>query len=209
MHTTKSVGTGGSRRSRQGHRRLSVRRLGRAIGAVIGTNLGRALGNIPAEERAIEELQRRDRLVVRDLVAGLVNTGEREVAVLAGLAVLDAVDHHGDVTGGAELFSVGVVHREGDGLAAEPVADVVGVAVDERDADGQLEDLLQVFDEVGPDEVAGLLEGEVDVVVRLRVIDVHADGVHHRVFLEVVDVVRFRGRILSPVRVFMLHNDSR
>lgn len=53
-----------------------MRRLGLAAGAVIGTNLGSALGNVPAEESAVEELQRRDRLVVGDLVAGLVHAGE-------------------------------------------------------------------------------------------------------------------------------------
>lgn len=60
---------------------------------------------------------------------------------------------------------MGVVHGEGDGLATEPVADVVGVTVDERHAHGQLEDLLQVFEEIGPDEVARLLEGVVNIIV--------------------------------------------
>lgn len=71
-----------------------MRRLGLAAGAVIGTNLGSALGNVPAEESAVEELQRRDRLVVGDLVAGLVHAGEREVAVLASFAILDPINHH-------------------------------------------------------------------------------------------------------------------
>ena len=51
-----------------------------------------------------------------------------------------------------------VVRGEGDGLSAKPVADVVCVAVDEGDADGQVEDLFEVVDEVGPDEVTGLLK---------------------------------------------------
>lgn len=195
-HSTRSVGTGARRGSRQGDERFRVRRLGRAVGAVIGTNLGSALGNVPTEKSAVEELQRRDRLIIGDLVTGLVHASEGKVTILAGLAILDAVDHHWSVTGGTELLSMCVVHREGNGLATEPVADVVGVTVDEGHADGQLEDLLQIFEEIGPDEVAGLLEGVVYIVVRLSVIDVHPDGVHHRVFLEVVDVVRFRGRVL-------------
>lgn len=142
-----------------------MRRLGLAAGAVIGTNLGSALGNVPAEESAVEELQRRDRLVVGDLVAGLVHASEREVAVLASFAILDPINHHRGVPGGAELLSMGVVHGEGDGLATEPFADVVGVTVDERHAHGQLEDLLQVFEEIGPDEVARLLEGVVNIIV--------------------------------------------
>ena len=43
-------------------------------------------------------------------------------------AVFGAVDGEWLVAGGGEFGAVGVVQSEGDGLAAEPVADVVGVA---------------------------------------------------------------------------------
>ena len=125
--------------------------------------------DIEVIDRAVEQLQRRDRLVVGHLVARFVDAGKAEVAVLARLAVLDAVDHHGDVVGGLELGGVGEFQGEGDGLAAEPVADVVGVAVDQGDADGAaVEDGFEVVEEVGPDEVAGLLESEVDIVIRVE-----------------------------------------
>lgn len=52
----------------------------------------------------------------------LVDTGETEVTILPHLAVLSAIDHHGFVTRGAELLAVGVVDRETDSLATEPVA---------------------------------------------------------------------------------------
>jgi len=170
---------------RQGHVRLRVRRLRGTVGPVVRPDLGRPRGNVPPEERPVEDLQRRDGLVVRHLVARLVDTGEGEVAVLARLAVLDAVDDQGRVARGAELGRVFVVGGQGDGLAAEPVADVVGVAVDEGDADGELEELLEVVDEVGPDKVAGLLEGVVDLGVGGGVVDVDADGVHDVVLLQV------------------------
>ena len=65
---------------------------------------------------------------------------------------------------------MGVVDVEGDGLAAEPVADVVCVAVDEGDTDGIVEDRFEVGEEIGVDEVARLLECVVDVVVGVCVI---------------------------------------
>jgi hypothetical protein len=46
----------------------------------------------------------------------------RTVSVLSDFAVLGAVNHEGRVTGGSELFGVGVVDLERDGFAAEPVA---------------------------------------------------------------------------------------
>ena len=98
-------------------------------------------------------------------MAGLVDAGEAEVSGLAHLAVLDAVDNHGDVAGGAEGVLVGIVGLERDRLATVPVADVVCVAVDERDGDAGFEDVLEFAEEGGVDEVAGLLEGPVDVII--------------------------------------------
>lgn len=82
-----------------------------------------------------------------------------------------------------------VVRGEGDGLSAKPVADVVCVAVDEGDADGQVKDLFEVVDEVGPDEVTGLLEGVVDGLAGGGVVEVHPDGLLDGVLLEVFAVV--------------------
>lgn len=82
-----------------------------------------------------------------------------------------------------------MVRGEGDGFAAEPVADVVCVAVDEGDTDGEVEGFFEVVDEVGPDEVAGLLEGVVDSLVGGCVVEVYADGFFDRVLFEVLAVV--------------------
>lgn len=92
-----------------------------------------------------------------------------------------------------------VVRGEGDGLSAKPVADVVCVAVDERDADGEVQDGFEVVDEVGPDEVAGLLEGVVDVCVGGGVVEVYAEGVFDGGFLEVFLVVGGGCGVLSSL----------
>lgn len=162
-----------------------MRRPGLAPSDIIRADLDLATGDIPAVQSAVEQLQRRDGLVKRHFVTGLVDPGEGEVAVLAGLAVLDAVDEQGGVAGFAELGGVRVVRRERDRLAAEPVADVIRVAIDERDAHGVGEDGFEVIDEVGPDVVAGLLEGEVDFLVAHGVVEVYAQGVLDRAVLEV------------------------
>lgn len=181
-------------------------------------DLLRAGGDVEHVDGAVEEGEGGDGLVVGDLVAGLVDAREAEVAVLARLAVLDAVDRHGGVVccaesvsrgregsvflglgrrdggklrlgneGGYVLGGVGVVGGERDGLPSEPVADVVCVAVDEGDADGGVQDHLEVFDEVREDEVAGLLEGVVDLVIGvLCVVQVYADRVLGRGQIEEV-----------------------
>lgn len=103
-------------------------------------------------------------------MTSLIDTGEREITIFPRLAILDTIDEEGRIARLLELLAVLVFCREGDGLAAEPVADVICIAVDKGDADGAGEDVFQVFEEVGPDKVAGLLEGEVDFVVGLRVV---------------------------------------
>jgi len=77
---------------------------------------------------------------------------------LPDLAVLGSVDGEGLVSGGGELLRVRVVELERDGFAAEPVADVVCVAVEEVDAETLVEQVLEVLAEVGVDEIACVLE---------------------------------------------------
>jgi len=60
-----------------------------------------------------------------------------------------------------------IVYSQGYCLATKPVANIVCIAIDERDAHGCVENHLEVFEKVGINEITGLLEGEVDVVVRL------------------------------------------
>jgi hypothetical protein len=94
---------------------------------------------------------------------------------------------------------MGIVGCERDSLAAEPVADVIRVTVDESDANRSGENIFQVFDEVGPDEVASLLEGVVDLRVGLSIVEVHAEGILDFVLGKVVDVVARRGGVLGWV----------
>ena len=88
---------------------------------------------------------------------------------------------------------------ERDGLATEPIADVICVTVDESNANGPSEDIFEVFDEVGPDKVTGLLEGVVDFGVGLSVVEIDSKGILDFVFGEVVDVVARRGGVLGWV----------
>lgn len=178
------TGTRGGRR-----RRLSMSSLCLPIRSIVLINLNRALSDIPPIKRPVKQLQSRDGLIKRHLMTSLVDPREREVAILAGFSILDSVHGHGGVSRGAELVSVRVVRGEGNSLSAKPVADIVCVAVDEGDADGQVEDFFEIVDEVGPDEVTGLLEGVVDGLAGGGVVEVHTDGLLDGVLLEVFAVV--------------------
>ena len=103
-------------------------------------------------------------------MARFVNSHEAEISILSYFSVFFTVNDEGGVVGSAEFCAVGVVDGEGDGLAAEPVADVVGIAVVEGDADGVIEDHFDVGEEIGIGEVAGLLESIVNVIVGFRII---------------------------------------
>ena len=88
----------------------------------------------------------------------MVDGWQRTVSVLPDFTVFRSVDGEGLVSGGGELLGVRVVECERDGLAAEPVTDVVCVAVEEVDTQALVEQVLKILAEVGVDEVAGVLE---------------------------------------------------
>ena len=158
------------RQRRNRHIGFRGRRVGRPVRRV-GTRHGHlARREVHVAEDAAEGGERADGLVKGDLVAGFVHAQEAEVAVLAHLAVLGPVDDEGGVAGRAELGRVDVVELEGDGLAAEPVADVVRVAVDQSYPDRVVENCFKVCEEIGVDEVARFLECIVDVVIGFCVI---------------------------------------
>lgn len=176
-----------------------MRRSSRATGPKARCQFLITLRQLPTIQGTVKELQGSNGLVERNLVTGLVNTGEREVAVFAGFAVLDTINEEGLIASSLELLAVLVLCGEGDGLATEPVADVVCVTVDEGNADGAGEDVLEIFDEIGPDEVTGLLEGKIDFVVGASVVEVDADGIHDRVLGKVLLIVARRSRVIIGV----------
>lgn len=132
-------------------------------------------------------------------MASFVNTGEREVTILASLAIFHTVHGKRSISRCAEFFTVRVIGCKRDCLATEPVTDVVCVTIDESDADWSGENIFKVFDEVRPDKVTGLLEGVVNIGVGLSVVEVDSQGVLDLVFGEVVDVVAGRGGVLGWV----------
>lgn len=101
-----------------------LRRSIRLIRRIISYKL-RARRGIISEDRAVEELQSGDRLIVWDFMSGFVDASEGEVAVFARFTVLYAVNEEGRVACCGEFGGVGVVCGQGDCFTAEPVADVV------------------------------------------------------------------------------------
>jgi hypothetical protein len=157
-----------------------------------------ARGNVVVVQRAVEVGQCRLGLVVRHLMTRLVDTGKAEVAVLAYLAVFGAVNHHRLVARSAEFLAVGVVDCETDGLAAEPVADVVGITISQADAHVLVQEVLQIKPEVRVDEVSAVLEGVVDGV-GAGVVECDAEGFLNLGQVEVIGVVRRRSGVIVTV----------
>ena len=155
---------------RQCHIRLRMRRIRRPIRSIRPTQRSAPVRQDQMIDDAIKRRQATDRLVKRYFVPGLIHAQETELAVLAHFAVLGAVDDKGGVAGGVEFFRVRVLQCEGDGLAAEPVADVVSITVDEGDTNAVVEDALEIGFEDRVDEVACGLEGVGDGGVGFGVI---------------------------------------
>lgn len=163
---------------RQSDVRLSVSCVGTTGSAQLGCDLLGTVGKVQRSESALEHGKRCLGLVEGHFVACLVNAEEADceivsicaaivvdhrkesltVTVLPDLTVLGAINHERLVSSSRELFGMGVVDLKGDGLATEPIADVIRVTVEERNAKSLVEQVLEILTEVGEDEVAGVLE---------------------------------------------------
>jgi len=97
---------------------------------------------LPSIQSTVKELQCGNGLVKANLVTRLIHTSKGEVSVFASLAVFHTVNEERRITGSLELFAVLVLGCEGDSLATEPVADVVGVTVDQGNTYGAGEDIF-------------------------------------------------------------------
>lgn len=129
----------------------------------------------------------------------LIDSQKTKIPILPHFTVFLSVDNERCVTSSAEFCAVGVVDGEGDSLPAEPITDVVGVAVVEGDTDGVVEDHFEVGKKVGIGEVTGLLEGVVDVIVGVRIVEVHAEGILDERLVEVLFEIGRRGGVYVGV----------
>ena len=185
-HGARALGRRSGRR--QCDVRLGVSCVGAARSAQFGCDLLGAVGEVERGESALEHGQRRLGLVEGYFVACLVDAEEADceivsfyavivvvhqresltVAVLSDLTVFGAVDNERLVASGRELFRVGVVDLERNGLATEPVADVIRITVEEGNAKSLVKQVLEILAEVGEDEVAGVLELPVIPCISMR-----------------------------------------
>lgn len=170
---------------------------GLALGLKILAGQINTLGDIHSLQSAIKQLQGSSRLVIRHLMAGLIDPGEGEITDLSRLAQLGPIDDERHIAGLAEAGRGRIVGGEGDGLPPEPITDVVGVAIDQRHTHGQVENLLEIGEEIRPGLVAGLLEGKVHGVIGHGVVQVDAEGVFHGGLLEIRQEVLRRSRVVG------------
>ena len=87
---------------------------------------------------------------------GLIDSRKTEISILPHFTKFFSINDEGCVISSSKLCAVGVIEGQGDGLPAEPVAGVVGIAVVEGNADGVVEDLFEVGNEVGIDVITTL-----------------------------------------------------
>ena len=107
-----------------------------------------------------------------------VDTSEGEVAILASLAVLDAINDQWCIPCCSKLRGMCVVHCKTDCLPSKPVANIVGITIEKRDSHRAVQNHLEVLDENGVDEVTGLLKSVIDLTVgQPRVVGIDSDGV--------------------------------
>lgn len=96
---------------------------------------------------------------------GLVHSQKTEIPVLSHFAVLGPINDKRDVPCLRKILGVSVPNLIRDGFAAKPVADIIGVAIDERHADAVVEDQFEIVEEDRICKVAGFLKGVINIVV--------------------------------------------
>ncbi len=129
----------------------------------------------------------------------LINSHKAEIPILPHFTNFFSVDDERCVISSAKLCAVGVVDGERDGFPTEPIADVVSITVVHGDADRVVEDHFEVGKEVGIGEVTGLLEGVVDVVVGVGIVEVDAKGILDGGEVEVLFEIGRRGGVYVGV----------
>lgn len=125
---------------------------------------------IPIAQNTLEHLQTRLGLIKWHFMPRLVNPHEAEFTILSHFAIFGSVHHEGSIAGLAKFMAVCVVDGERDGLATKPIANEIGVTIEERDADSFVEKVLEVFHKVRINKVAGFLEGIVYIGIGFCVI---------------------------------------
>lgn len=127
---------------------------------------------------------------------GLVHSQKTEIPVLSHFAVLGPINNKRDVPRIRKLLGVSILNFIRDGFAAKPVTDIVGVAIDERHADAVVENHFELVEEVGICKVTCFLKGVVNIVVRLRVIEINAESLLYIGQIEEVVKIFWGGWIL-------------
>ena len=126
-------------------------------------------------------------------MAGVKDTSKGQVSSLADHAAdVRIVGADGGIAGADEILLAAVGDVERDVLAAEPVADPVGVAVHEADLDAVVEQGGEVGEIAAADVVACAAEGGRDGGVGLRVVGDDAEGGLDGGLAEVAEVVVWR-----------------
>lgn len=170
-----------------------------AVRAVIICDNLAAICNDNVIQDTSEVLQRSRRLVVWNFMPSFVDPRKAEVAIFAHLAVLNAVNKERAVAGSVEGSLIGVIDCKRNCFAAEPVANIVSIAVEECNADAVAENFREVSDE-RVDKVTGGGKAREDWRrARGCVVDIDTKGVLGRCKVKEIQEVIRRGGIIVGV----------
>ena len=125
----------------------------------------------------------------------LINSHKTKIPILPHFTVFFSVDDERCVISSAKLCAVRVVDGEGDGFPAEPIADVVSIAVVHGHADRVVKNHFEVGKEIGIGEITGLLKSVVDVVVGFGIVEVDAKRILDGRKVEVLCKIGRRGGV--------------
>ena len=129
---------------------------------------------------------------------GLIDSRKTEISILPHFTEFFSINDEGCVISSSKLCTVVVIEGQGDGLPAEPVAGVVGIAVVEGNADVVVEDHFEVRNEVGIDVITTLLEGVEDVLADGgigAIVEVDAESILDVGEIEILCEIGWRGGV--------------
>lgn len=92
--------------------------------------------------------------------------------MLSNFAILSTINCERLVSCSRKFGTVCVIDGERDCLPAEPVTDVICIAVEQSNADTSIEQHVYILEEVGVDEVARCLESIINIVVAFGIVEV-------------------------------------
>lgn len=87
-------------------------------------------------------------------MSAIVNPHEAKISLLPHGTIFGPTHYKGRISSSPELVCMGIVDSETDGLASEPIADVVSITIIQHNSHAFLKQGLQFLERVGVNDVS-------------------------------------------------------